>query len=172
MSSILDVVENIFGENPRYERLKIEAVYARFLARVAYFSSVKLSDKNRHSPATHVEHWAKTAPATPAILFEDRRVSYREFNEEANCVASVLQDRGAQMEQSVALLMDNRPEFLFTMGSCHSIKSSLPGTLIGVIGAQQHGVQITFNSLKGSHTLLFSKVMDDTPGDTRLMQAD
>lgn len=134
MSSILDAVERVVGENPRYERLKIEAVYARFLARVAYFSSVKLGDKKRHSPATHVEHWAQTAPSSPAILFEDRRISYREFNEEANRVAHALQERGAMPDQSVALLMDNRPEYLFTIIGANKL-----GIVTGLINTKLSG---------------------------------
>lgn len=108
-------VKETLLQHPRMQRLAVDGVYARFIARVMYYSMVRLGDKKPNSVAMHIEHWAEQTPRAPALYFEDRRYSYREFNQEANRVASSLQRAGAVVDQSVALLMDNRPEFLFTI---------------------------------------------------------
>lgn len=46
------------------------------------------------------------------ILFENRSVSFKEFNEAANRYAHLFQKRGYIKGDTVILLMDNRPEFL------------------------------------------------------------
>ena len=48
----------------------------------------------------------------PFVLFEDRRVSYREMNEDANRVADWAYALGLRRGDVVALLMENRPEYL------------------------------------------------------------
>lgn len=123
--------------NPRFQKLKLDARYAEFLAKVMYFSSVKLGDKKKNSPATHVEHWAATTPDAPAIFFEDRRYTYRDFNEESNRVASVLRRLGAERDETVALMMENRPEFLFTVVGANKI-----GAVSGLINTNLVGDQL------------------------------
>lgn len=123
--------------NPRLQKLKLDARYAEFLAKVMYFSSVKLGDKKKNSPATHVEHWAATTPDAPAIFFEDRRYTYRDFNEESNRVASVLRRLGAERDETVALMMENRPEFLFTVVGANKI-----GAVSGLINTNLVGDQL------------------------------
>src|SRR5699024_9225852 len=108
-----------------------------FLAKVFYFSSVKLADDKQHSPATHVEHWAKETPYNPALYFEDRRYTWQDFNEESNRVASVLRRHGGQPDEGVALLMGNRPEYLFTIVGANKV-----GMVTGLINTQLTGDQL------------------------------
>lgn len=136
MSQIL-MLKKAIERNPRLQKLKLEARYAEFLAKVMYFSSVKLGDKKKNSPATHVEHWAATTPDAPAIFFEDRRYTYRDFNEESNRVASVLRRLGAERDETVALMMENRPEFLFTVVGANKI-----GAVSGLINTNLVGDQL------------------------------
>ncbi len=56
-------------------------------------------------------HAEKHANGT-AILFEDRRLTWRELDNEANRFAHVFKKLGAQPGDVVALMLDNRPEFL------------------------------------------------------------
>lgn len=107
------------------------------MARVMYFSAYKLSDRKKNSAATHVEHWAKVTPGAAAIFFEDRRYTYNEFNQESNRVASVLRRLGAKTDESVALMMDNRPEFLFTMVGANKL-----GVCTGLINTKLTGDQL------------------------------
>ncbi|MFI5315087.1 MAG: long-chain-acyl-CoA synthetase [Myxococcota bacterium] len=59
-----------------------------------------------------IEEQAAARGARPFILFEDRRVSYDELNRAANRVAHWARAQGLGRGQRVALLMENRPEFL------------------------------------------------------------
>ncbi|HTO70552.1 MAG TPA: long-chain-acyl-CoA synthetase [Myxococcota bacterium] len=60
------------------------------------------------------EEQAAARGAHPFVLFEDRRVTYDELNREANRVAHWALAQGLGHGQRVALLMHNRPEFLWT----------------------------------------------------------
>ena len=102
-------------KGPKLDKLKLNATYAGFIGRVLYYSMVRLADKKPNSVALHVERWARETPDNPSIFYEDRRYSWEQFNREANRVASVLRRLGARTDESVALLMDNRPEYLFTI---------------------------------------------------------
>lgn len=137
MSPNLSMIKQALDANPRIQKLKVDALYARFLSKVFYYSSVKLGDKKKNSPASHVEHWAATAPESPAIFFEDLRYSYRDFNEESNRVASVLRRLGAQKDESVALLMENRPEYLFSIIGANKL-----GLVAGLINTKLVGDQL------------------------------
>ncbi|MCB9482338.1 MAG: long-chain-acyl-CoA synthetase, partial [Desulfobacteraceae bacterium] len=59
-----------------------------------------------------LEKQAKKYKEKPLILFEDRSISYKEFNEQANKYASYFLSLGFKKGDTIALLMDNRPEFL------------------------------------------------------------
>lgn len=59
-----------------------------------------------------LEQQALKRPQQPAILFEDRIITYQEFNEHANRCAHYFAGRGFKKGDVVALLMDNRPEYL------------------------------------------------------------
>ena len=59
-----------------------------------------------------IEEHAAARGARPFVLFEDRRVTYDELNRAANRVAHWARANGLGRGQRVALLMQNRPEFL------------------------------------------------------------
>jgi long-chain acyl-CoA synthetase len=61
--------------------------------------------------AQHVERAAAWFPHHPAILFEDRAVSYRELNERAGRLAHALRAHGVGRGDRVALYLPNIPEF-------------------------------------------------------------
>ena len=61
-----------------------------------------------------IEAQVDRAPNGVAILFEDRSVTYRELERRANRVAHWANGEGLGRGDVVALLMENRPEFLFT----------------------------------------------------------
>ncbi len=80
--------------------------------------AVSLPRVMRHKPdspytmADVLEAKAAEYGDRPFVLFEDRRVSYREINEEANRVAHWAYELGLRRGDVVALLMENRPEYL------------------------------------------------------------
>ena len=54
-------------------------------------------------------------PGNTAIYFEDRTISYLEFNRRANKIAHYLQSQGVGKGDTVGLFMHNRPEFLICL---------------------------------------------------------
>lgn len=52
-------------------------------------------------------------PGEPLLIWEDRQITYREFDEHANRAANVWRDLGVQRGDHVAFMVDNKPEFLY-----------------------------------------------------------
>lgn len=59
-----------------------------------------------------IEHLARTKPNNIAIYFEDRKLTYREYNEEANRYARWAIAQGLGRGDVVALMMENCPQYL------------------------------------------------------------
>ncbi len=71
----------------------------------------------RDGPRTFVniiEEWADKTPNAPAILYQNRTLTYRAYDESANRVAHWARSRGVRQGDVVALLLENSPEFLMT----------------------------------------------------------
>ena len=60
-----------------------------------------------------IEHWVRTRPKNVAIWFEDKRYTYAQYDAHANRYARWAQSIGLKRGDAVALLMENRPEYLF-----------------------------------------------------------
>ena len=58
------------------------------------------------------EERAASSPSHPALLFEGRTMTYGELDGAANQVARWAQSQGLKRGDVVALLMENRPEFV------------------------------------------------------------
>lgn len=110
---------------------------ARVVAKGAYYTGVVLRDSAPGSAATFVEEHAKRTPHATALLFEERRYSYSGFNAAANRVSSVLKGLGMARGECVALLMDNRPEYLFTMVGANKL-----GVVTSLINSHVAGAQL------------------------------
>src|SRR5262249_8050366 len=94
------------------EGLQRETTYITSLGRTLY----RMRHVKPDSPVTItdiVERFGRETPDAVAIYYEDRTVSYRELNEEANRYARWAQSIGVIRGDVVALLMENRPEYLF-----------------------------------------------------------
>lgn len=76
---------------------------------------LSLSKPRNMSLGSILEEQARKRPAHPAILYEDRVISYREFNEQANRYAHLFKQLGFKKGDVVALLMDNRPEYFIAV---------------------------------------------------------
>ncbi len=72
----------------------------------------QLRNKRKMSLGSVLEKQAAKYKDKPLILFEDREISYTLFNETANRYSHLFQKRGFIKGDTVAVLMDNRPEFL------------------------------------------------------------
>ena len=78
------------------------------LARLKPSTPLSIADK--------IEAQAEKRGQHPFMLFEDRRVTYRQLNEQANRLAHWATSTGVGRGDVVALLMLNRPEFVGSWG--------------------------------------------------------
>ena len=72
----------------------------------------QLKNKKEMSLGSVLEKQARKYNDKPLIIFEDRVITYGQFNEAANRYSHFFQKRGFIKGDTVAVLMDNRPEFL------------------------------------------------------------
>ncbi|HEY2068312.1 MAG TPA: long-chain-acyl-CoA synthetase [Rhizomicrobium sp.] len=94
-----------------FEAIAREATYISSIGR----SLRRMRHVKPDSPTTIVDivdGFAATTPDAPAILFEERTVSYRELVETANRYAYWARAQGIGQGDAVALLMENRPEYI------------------------------------------------------------
>ena len=68
-----------------------------------------------------IRYQAETGPERPAILFEDRVISYGEFYEDVDRAARMLLGFGLQKGDRLGLMFPNRPEMLFLYFACFRI---------------------------------------------------
>jgi len=103
-----------------------------------------------------LERVAREKPNNIAILFEDRSITYSEFDRAANRVAHWALKQGVRKGDVVALLMENRPEYLIAWAGIAKI-----GAVTALINTNQTGQPLS-HSLKVSgakHLILDRELM-------------
>ena len=73
-------------------------------------------------------------PDGPAVISEGRTISYREMDRWANRIAHLLLNRGVKKGDSVAILLENRPELLASVLACAKI-----GAVSAMLNTAQKG---------------------------------
>lgn len=73
-------------------------------------------------------------PNGPAVISEGRSISYSEMDRWANRIAHLLLSRGIQKGDSVAILLENRPELLVSVLACSKI-----GAVSAMLNTAQKG---------------------------------
>ena len=92
-------------------KIKNELIYLSTLRRI--LSSLKSINNDESSIITKkIAGYADSSPDSIAIYFEDEEITYRELINGANQYSHWFLDNGLQKGDVVALLMENRPEFL------------------------------------------------------------
>ncbi|WP_166264163.1 long-chain-acyl-CoA synthetase [Marinobacter caseinilyticus] len=81
------------------------------IAKGYYYYSIKNTNKEL-TLGTLIERNATQYGDRPAILFEDRSLSYGEFNAWANKIGHYLRDQGLTKGDAIAVFLENRPELL------------------------------------------------------------
>ena len=90
------------------------------------------------SPARRVRRWARRSPDALAIAFEDRHLSWRDVDREADRWARWLLGEGIGRGDVVAVMMDNRPEFLSLFTAVSRV-----GGVAALINTQVKGAGLT-----------------------------
>jgi fatty-acyl-CoA synthase len=94
-----------------FPSLRRNAIFVSAIARTLMLTRRVGPDANL-TIADWIERWAKTQPDAPAILHGERTVTYRMLDEGANRYARWAEGEGVVKGDVVALLMENRPEFV------------------------------------------------------------
>lgn len=156
---------------PFVERLETRWLEARASARMlrhlpavlpgARSSASELLDRN-------VERFSEKT----AILFEDERYSWAEFDARANAYARFFAAQGVGRGESVAIVMDNRPEYLFALmglSKLHAVSACLNTNIVGT--PLVHAVRLAKPKivLAGTeHAGTVSRAFDEAKEQTRL----
>nr|TFG55139.1 MAG: long-chain-acyl-CoA synthetase [Hyphomicrobiales bacterium] len=128
------------------QSMRRNAVYVAAIARTLMLTHRVTPDANL-TIVDWVERWARERPDAPAILHEERIVTYRMLIEGANRHARWALGQDIAKGQTVALLMENRPEFIMAwlgmmkIGAIAALinthlKGSALGYCVGIAGAK------------------------------------
>ncbi len=104
---------------------------------------VRILPNSRWTMTRLLDERVKAAPNDPALAYLDRRYTWRELDAEVNRWANVLLDEGIRPGDVVALMMDNRPEYLFAVHGLDRIGASAALINTNLTGAPLvHAVKI------------------------------
>ncbi|MBU2874921.1 long-chain-acyl-CoA synthetase [Marinobacter salexigens] len=113
------------------------------IAKGYYYFSVKNASKPL-TLGTLIEKNAEKYRDRTAILFEDRSITWGEFNAWSNRIAAYLQAQGLKKGDSIAVLLENRPEILAVVAgaakigvACAMLNSSQRGKVL------EHSINLT-----------------------------
>lgn len=125
------------------ENRKSDWTLAKFVARSIYAIGVELRPGVPLSPGLLLERHAAQQAGSPGLLFEDRRYSYAELNAAVNQAARALEGIGVKHGDVIALMMDNRPEYIFAVLGANKI-GAVPALInTHVVGKQlEHALSI------------------------------
>ncbi|MFO1187577.1 MAG: long-chain-acyl-CoA synthetase [Alphaproteobacteria bacterium] len=125
-------------------RLAREARFYRGLLRM--LRRIRVARPDSHETlADIIETQARLTPGAPAIYFEDRILTYDDWNRAANRVARWALEEHIRRGETVAILMENRPEFLIAWTGLAKI-----GAVGALLNTSQSGEALA-HSLDISH---------------------
>ena len=103
----------IGGDSPMglAEMVSREAIYIAAVGRTLAMTRPVHPDA-KLTIADWIERWARERPKSPAVLYEDRIVTYGELDAGANRYARWAYALGLRKADVVSLLMENRPEYI------------------------------------------------------------
>ncbi|HEX3429911.1 MAG TPA: long-chain-acyl-CoA synthetase [Rhizomicrobium sp.] len=135
-----------------------ESIYIATVAR-ALWRLRAVTPESKATIVDIVEGWARRTPDAPGIMFADRTISYAALNRSADRVAHWARTNGIRRGDCVALLMENRPEYvvawlgLLKLGAIASfINCNLRGNALAhCISACETGHLIVERELGGAY---------------------
>lgn len=96
---------------------KEEAVWAKFRGAMNDI----MANPNQ-SIGTRIEQLAEEKPKENALFYEDLSWTWQAYNEESNRVANYFHDLGLKRGDTVALMLENCPEYLFFVAGINKIQ--------------------------------------------------
>lgn len=107
------------------------------IAKGFYYYAVDNENKGL-TLGTLIEQNAEKYGQRPAIMYEDRSLSWSEFNSWANQIARFLQAQGLRKGDAIAVLLDNRPELLAVVAGAAKL-----GVACAMLNTSQKGKVLT-----------------------------
>ncbi len=92
--------------------MSIEPIRRFFSKYLGLVGMIALNEKTKLSFGSVLEKQVRKRPNNKLIIFEDRELTYKQFNELANQYAHLFVARGFKKGDTVALIMGNKPEYL------------------------------------------------------------
>jgi len=86
-------------------------------------STAEVQKNQNQSVGIHVENLAKEMPNKIALLFEDKKWTWKEFNKESNKYANYFSKMGVKSGDTIALMVENCPEFLFATTGINKLQA-------------------------------------------------
>lgn len=102
----------------------------------------KLVDNEHQCVGIYVEGHAENSPQKMALLFEDKSWTWSEFNRESNKFANLFINLGLKPGETIALIMENSPEYLFITTGINKIQG-----ITALVNINQKG-QALIHSIK------------------------
>lgn len=102
-------------DNPDRAVSQLELISAAEEQQLAAFNQTEADYAHERTIHSYLEHFAATTPHAPAIITDDRQLSYCEFNEEANRMAHVLRSKGVGPDSIVAVVLPRSMEMMLSI---------------------------------------------------------
>ncbi|MGY4532686.1 citronellyl-CoA synthetase [Pseudomonas sp. TE3786] len=120
------------------------------MLRGLYYAGIRNREKNL-SLAWALERAADLYPERPAVLEENRQLSYAQFNAWANRLARALQQQGVVHGSVVAVMLENRIEVLLLLAALAKL-----GAVGALVNTTQRGQVLvhSLNLVKPSHFVI------------------
>ena len=108
--------------------------------------------------ADKIDQWAEKNPNKEAIVFEDQTISYGELSDKATQIANWALNAGVKRGDTIALVMENKPEYIMTWYA--AAKAGFSVALINT-NLQGLGLAHTLNISNAGHIVLDSNLADN-----------
>jgi fatty-acyl-CoA synthase len=145
-----------------FEGIRRESIYISSVGRTLFMMRHVKPD----SAVTIVDivgHFAKETPEAPAILYLDRTLTYKDLDDASNRYAHWARQAGVTQGEVVALLMENRPEYLAAWLGLHKA-----GAAAALLNTHQRGMPLAHSiSVAGARHLILGAELADTFAEAR-----
>jgi fatty-acyl-CoA synthase len=144
------------------DAVRREAIYISSVGRTLF----RMRHVKPDSPITVVdvvEQQARATPDAPAVLCLDRTWTYRDLDEASNRYARWARAAGVAKGEVVALLMENRPEYLAAWLGLHKA-----GATAALLNTNQRGMPLAHSiSVAGARHLILGAELAETLAEAR-----
>lgn len=130
---------------------------ANHLKDIHWQTVLSMLEPQRHSLGQVLEKWAEIQPDKAAIISDSSSLTYADLNAEANRYANYFASQGFKKGDVVALMMDNRPEYLIAV--CGLAKLGVIPSLVHT-GLRGETLAYAINVIEARAIIIGSELLD------------